>query len=104
MSDFMTLGFIITLFYLLVRFARQEQIQDVYEAVVIDIESRLDWARTRRNYPFGMESQMAISKIFLTGPRQLWLENRWAQAYKTALKSRKHSIKLSEFIARLCLM
>lgn len=77
------------LVYLLVQFARQEEIQDGYEEAIIDIEARLEWARTRSCFPFGMETQMEISRELLGKAKNLWNQNRWHHAYRTALQSQK---------------
>lgn len=75
------------LVYLLVQFARQEEIQDEYEDTILDIEARLEWARTRSRFPFGMQAQMEISRELLAKAKNLWNQNRWRQAYQTALQS-----------------
>ena len=74
---------------LLVQFARQEEIQDEYEDAIIDIEARLEWARTRNCFPFGMEAQMEISHELLGKAKNLWNQNRWHLAYRTVLQSQK---------------
>ena len=77
------------LVYLLVQFARQEEIQDEYEDAILDIEARLEWARTRRRFPFGMQAQIEISGELLNRAKNLWNQNRWRQAYQTALRSQE---------------
>ncbi|MGI9536361.1 MAG: hypothetical protein ACR2PB_04780 [Desulfocapsaceae bacterium] len=75
------------LVYLLVQFARQEEIQNEYEDAILDVEARLEWARTRSCFPFGMKAQMEISRDLLGKAKNLWNQNRWRQAYQTALQS-----------------
>lgn len=74
---------------LLVKFARQEEIQDNYEDAIIDIEGRLDWARTRRSQPFGMQAQIEQSVELLGKAKWLWSKQRWQLAYRTALQSQE---------------
>ena len=87
MHVFLALVFSALLIYLLVQFARQEEIQDEYEDAILDIEARLEWARTRSRFPFGMQAQMEISHDLLGQAKNLWSQNRWRQAYQTALQS-----------------
>ncbi len=75
--------------YLVVRFARQEEIQAEYRDAIIDIEARLEWARTRSCFPFGMEAQMEISCELLGKAKTLWSQNRWHKAYRTVLQSQR---------------
>ncbi len=87
----MVLGlfFFTMLIYLLVQFARQEEIQDNYEDTIIDIEGRLDWARTRSSLPFGMQTQIEQSGELLGQAKWLWSKHRWQSAYLTALQSQQ---------------
>ncbi len=87
MHVFLTLVFSVLLICLLARFARQEEIQDDFEDAILDIEARLEWARTRSSFPFGMRAQMDISGELLGKAKNLWHQNRWQQAYRTALES-----------------
>jgi hypothetical protein len=89
MNTVMTLGFFITILYLLIQFARQEHVQDEYEDTIGDIEGRLEWARTRRLIPFGMEAQLKITHERLDKAKRLWKENRWNQAYRVSLRSQE---------------
>ena len=88
MHVFLAFVFSLLLIYLLVQFGRQEEIRDDYEDAILDIEARLDWARTRSRFPFGMETQMKISSDLLGRAKNLWIQNRWRQAYQAALQSR----------------
>lgn len=88
MHVILALLFSAMLIYLLVQFARQEEIQDNYEDAIIDIEGRLDWARSRRSFPYGMKAQIDVSGELLGKAKYLWSENRWYQAYQTALEAR----------------
>lgn len=88
MHVFLALVFSALLVYLVVQFGRQEEIQDEYEDAILDIEARLDWARTRNRFPLGMEAQMEISSDLLGRAKNLWNQNRWRQAYQAALQSR----------------
>ena len=88
MHVFLALVFSALLLYMLIQFARQEEIQDDFEDAILDIEARLEWARTRSSFPFGMRAQMDISGELLGKAKNLWHQNRWQQAYQTALMSR----------------
>lgn len=87
MHVIMALAFSGLFVWLLVQFARQEEIQDEYEDAILDIEARLEWARTRTSFPFGMQAQMEISRELLGKAKNLWNQNRWRQAYQTARQS-----------------
>ena len=87
MHVFLALVFSALLVCLLVRFARQEEIQDDFEDAILDIEARLEWAQTRGSFPFGMRAQMDISGELLGKAKFLWHQNRWQQAYQAALES-----------------
>lgn len=89
MNTILAVGFLLMMLYLLVQFARQEYVQDVYEDAIIDIEGRLDWARSRTFFPFGMQSQIEVSRSLLKRAQNLWEENKWHQAYQVALQSQE---------------
>lgn len=87
MHTVLTLGFIIGLFCILLQFARQEYIQEFYEETIQDIEGKLEWARSRRTFPFGMRAQMEVSSKHLGNAKTLWKEHKWDRAYQAALQS-----------------
>lgn len=81
------IGFLVILPYLCIQYARQEHIQDIYEEAICDVEGRLEWAHTRRLFPFGMKAQLEVSRDLLGKAKNLWKENKWQQAYRVALQS-----------------
>lgn len=83
------IGFLAVLFHFLIRFARQEQVQEDYEDTIEDVECRLDWARCRTFFPFGMKAQLEVSHELLGEAKCLWKEDRWHQAYRVALQSQE---------------
>ena len=87
MHVFLAVVFSVLLIYLLVQFARQEEIQDDYKDAILDVEARLEWARTRSTFPFGMETQMEVASTLLVRAKNLWRQNQWHQAYRTVLQS-----------------
>jgi hypothetical protein len=89
MDNVLVIGFLVIIFYCIIQFARQEHIQDDYEDAIDDVEGRLDWARTRTCFPFGMKSQMKVSYEFLRKAKSLWKDNKWQQAYRVALQSQE---------------
>lgn len=89
MHTFLTIGFLVALFYTFIRFARQENIQEFYEEVVLDVEGRLEWAKTRRFFPFGMQAQLEVSHKLLYDAKNLWQQNKWDQAYHAAIQSQE---------------
>jgi hypothetical protein len=89
MGAILTFVFFATILYLLIQFARQEYIQDEYEEAVFDVEGRLDWARTRRVFPFGMRAQLEVSGELLGKAKDLWQANKWHQAYLVAIQSQE---------------
>ena len=89
MDTMIAIGFIALLLNLMTRYARQEYFEDDYEDAIIDVESRLEWAFTRRYYPFGMKAQLDVSKNHLQKAKNLWENNMWNQAYRKALESQE---------------
>lgn len=89
MNTVLATGLLVVFVYYLIQFARQEYIQEEYEDAIIDIEGRLDWARTRTYYPFGMKSQMQVSNELLGEAKDFWQENKWDKAYRIALESQE---------------
>ena len=90
MNTVLGIGFFITLFYLIIQFARQEHVQDEYDETIIDVEGRLEWACTRTFFPFGMKAQLEVSGELLGKSKSLWKENKWHQAYRVALERNEH--------------
>ena len=89
MHTVLTLGFIFSLFFLLIQFARQEYIQEYYEETILDVEGRLEWARSRRTFPFGMRAQMDVCLQHLGHAKSLWKAHKWDRAYQAALQSQE---------------
>lgn len=89
MSTVWAIGFFIGFIYLLTQFARQENVQDEYEDAIVDVEGRLDWARTRTTFPFGMRAQLEVCDSLLERSKALWNQNKWHQAYRVALQSQE---------------
>lgn len=105
MSTLMIIGCIGTLCYLLVQFARQEHIQDDYEDTILEVEGRLEWARSRTRVPFGMAAQLEVCGELLGKAKKLWEEHRWDQAYYVSRQSqeamnRAQSLYISAIKAR----
>lgn len=93
MSAILTVQFFIVLLYLLIQFARLEQVQEIYNDTVIEVEGRLDWARSRTTFPFGMRAQLDVASQLLNQAHRLWRRNKWHQAYRVALKSQEAMTK-----------
>ncbi len=89
MNAVLGLGFYSVIIYLLIQFARQEIVQDNYDDAIVDIEGRLDWARTCSFFPFGMKSQIEVATELLEKAKCLWVENKWHQAYVIACRSQE---------------
>lgn len=89
MNVLLAVVFFAILLYLFVQFARQEEIQDYYKDAIIDIEGRLEWARTRKSFPYGMMAQIERSRELLTMAQNLWSKHQWQRAYQAALKSQE---------------
>ncbi|WP_136798419.1 MULTISPECIES: hypothetical protein [Desulfosediminicola] len=89
MSIVLAIGFFVTILYLFIQFARQEYLQEYYEEAIFDVEGRLEWARTRTSFPFGMKAQMDVSLELLRKSQKLWEENKWDRAYLVSLQSRE---------------
>ncbi len=89
MEAVLAVGFIGIFFYLLIYFARHEYVQDGYEEAIGDVEGRLEWARTRTSFPFGMRAQLDVARELLGRAKRLWKKNKWHQAYCVALQSQE---------------
>lgn len=76
-------------YYHLILFARQEEIEEQYTEAITDIEGRLDWASTRSRFPFGMRAQMQVSQERLRKAKELWQRKQFQQAYRMALQSQE---------------
>lgn len=87
MNTLLVIGLIVTFTYFCIQLARQEAVEDFYEDAIIDVEGRLDWARTRSFFPFGMKAQMDVSNELLRQAKTLWQENKWKKAYNVARQS-----------------
>ena len=105
MSILFAIGLIATITYFLIQFVRQEAVEEFYQEAILDIEGRLDWARTRPSYPFGMKAQIDISNKLLHQAKNLWRGNKYHQAYRVAHQSqvaidKAQSIYISATIKR----
>lgn len=89
MNNILVIGFLVVIFYYIVQFARQEHVQEDYEDAIVDVEGRLDWARTRTSFPFGMKAQLDVCYELLGKAKSLWEENKWHHAYRVALQSQE---------------
>ena len=101
MSTVFAVVFTVMIFWLLIQFARQEYIEDYYEEIIIDVEGRLEWARALRSFPFGMKSQLDVSRERLDRAKNLWQKNRWFQAYEAARKSQEAMNKAQDLYKSL---
>lgn len=89
MGTVAAIGTLAVVVYYLIDFARQEQIQEYYEDVLLDVEGRLDWARSRPFTPFGMKAQLEVSSELLGEARELWKGHEWHQAYRVARQAQE---------------
>lgn len=89
MHTALAIGFLVLFFYCLIQFARFEHVQEDYENAVGDVEGRLEWARTRTRFPFGMKAQLDLSNRLLRRAQNLWKENKWHQAYRDICHAQK---------------
>lgn len=89
MNTVLAIGFFAMIFYYIIQFARQEHVEEYYEDTITDIEGRLDWARTRSFFPFGMKSQIEVSYELLGEAKSLWKGKKWHQAYQVARQSQE---------------
>ena len=75
--------------YLLIQFGRQEYAQEYYDETIVDVEGRLDWARTRSIFPFGMRAQIDVCSQRLGEAKRYWAADRWHQACHSAFLSQE---------------
>jgi hypothetical protein len=87
MSILLAAAIIYIISYYLILFIQQEAVEEFYQDVILDIEGRLDWARSRRTYPFGMQAKMDESNKLLRQAKNLWQGNQYRQAYRVARQS-----------------
>ena len=89
MGILFTIGLIVIVTYFLNQCLKQEAVEEFYQDAILDIEGRLDWARTRASYPLGMKAQMDVSNKLLHQAKNLWHGNKYHQAYQVACQSQK---------------
>ena len=89
MNAFLAIGFIVTVIYFFTQFAKQEAVEEFYEAVIIDVEGRLDWAISRSTHPFGMQANITRASKLLFQAKRLWRGNKFHQAYQVACASQQ---------------
>jgi len=89
MTNILAFGGIAIIYYYLIQFGRREQIEDYFEDTIIDVESRLDWAHSRRFHPFGMKAQLEVSSELLDKAKILWNSNNVQQAYRVARQAQE---------------
>lgn len=87
MLTLFAIGVIFATIFLLIKFAQQEAVEEFYQAAIIDIEGRMDWARSRSSCPFGMKTNIENSNQLLYQAKDLWHANRYHQAYRVARQS-----------------
>ena len=89
MSTILAIGFLFGVIHLFIQFGRHECVCEEFEETILDVESRLQWARERPRFPFGMKAQMEVSGELLGRAKSLWQNNKWHQAYQVAIQSQK---------------
>ena len=89
MNSVLTIIIVSYIYYHLILFARQEEIEDQYTETITDIEGRLDWACSRSRFPFGMKAQMQVSRERLKEARELWQKKKFQRAYQMAVRSQE---------------
>ena len=89
MSTVLAIGFLFGVIHLFIQFGRHECVCEEFEETVLDVESRLQWARERPRFPFGMKAQMEVSGELLGRAKNLWQNHKWHQAYRVAMQSQK---------------
>ena len=89
MSAVLAIGFLFGVIHLFIQFGRHECVCEEYEDTVLDVESRLEWARERTRLPFGMKAQIEVAGELLGRAKNLWQRNKWHQAYRVAIESQK---------------
>lgn len=89
MTNILAIGGIAIIFYYLIQFAKREHIEEYYEDAIIDVEGRLDWARTRSFHPFGMKAQLKVSSDLLDKAKSLWSGNKSQQAYRAVRQAQE---------------
>jgi len=89
MNAFLAIGFIVTVIYFFTRFAKQEAVEQFYEAVILDVEGRLDWATSRSTHPFAMQVNITRASKLLFQAKSLWRGNKFHQAYQVARESQQ---------------
>lgn len=87
MSILFVFALIVTITYMIFKFAQQEAVEEEYQEAILDIESLQEWASSRAIYPFGMKAQIEISNKLLHQAKDLRCESKYQQAYRVALQS-----------------
>ena len=89
MNTILAIGIFLVCYYYIIQFGQEEEIGEHYEEAILEVEGRLDWARSRNHVPFGMRAQMQVSQELLGKAKHLWHNKKWHQAYRVALQSQE---------------
>lgn len=85
MNSLLPLAAIGIMLYVFWRFGYQEERSEPYEEAILDVQGRLEWARSRQTpLPPGMESQLQRTSQLLDEAKELWSTNKWDKALKKA--------------------
>ncbi|SDO79183.1 hypothetical protein [Desulforhopalus singaporensis] len=75
--------------YCFIQFAKKEYVEEEYLAILSDVEGRLEWAHTRRFFPFGMKAQLEVTSNLLGKAKNHWGKHQWQQAYRSIAQSQE---------------
>lgn len=89
-SSVLVLFIIAAMLYVFWKFGYRDERAEPYEEAVNDVESRLDWARSRPTpLPAGMETHLQEAETLVAEAKKLWNGMKWDRALRTAWKARK---------------
>lgn len=89
MKTFILILLFFNVIYLIIQFAKEEEVVEDYKQTVVDVEGRLEWANSRSTFPPGMRTQLTRSKRLLRQAQELWKEQNWQKAYQRALEAQE---------------
>lgn len=91
MSSILAIALIAAFIAFCVHYGRKEAVDEQYEDIMIDLNGRFDWAKSRKGpLPFGMDAQLQNSWDLMHEAQELWKKHKWHDAYRRAKKAQDH--------------
>ena len=112
MSGILTVIIVLAFFHFMINMGRREVCEELYEECVNDVESRLEWAKSRKLQPPGMKTQMKNARELLDEAKALWeapwlyefvfdkKKSKWYRAMGLAVQAQKAMNQAQDIFVR----